>query len=145
MDVGCLRRAVFAVVSVSLSPEQPEQMVVAARLRRSPDVIRVRTEGSGRSDRLLSLRALSNDLGVIRLAVSAGRATGGAVERNRARRRLREAVRRDLQGRPTMPGHDLVLVARPTILFAGATEIRGSVARSLDQVERGVAVSRDRR
>jgi len=119
-------------------------MVVAARLRRSPDVVRVRTEGTGRSDRLLSLRALASDLGAIRLAVSAGRAVGGSVERNRARRRLREAVRIDLRSRATFQAHDLVLVARPAILKASVDDLRGSVQRSLDQLSLGVAASRAR-
>lgn len=120
-----------------------EQVVVAARLRRSLDVTRVRSDGVGRGDRLFSLRTLSSDLGMIRLAVSAGRGTGGAVERNRARRRLREAVRVDLRHRSTMVAQDLVLVARQAILSATAPEIRASVSRSLDQVARDL--SRDKR
>lgn len=43
--------------------------------------------------------------------VTAGRGLGGAVQRNRAKRRLREALRK-LEGRLSRQG-DIVLVARP--------------------------------
>ncbi len=49
--------------------------------------------------------------GLLRVGVTAGRRIGGAVRRNRAKRRLREALRQ-LEGRLCAPG-DLVLVARP--------------------------------
>ncbi len=51
-----------------------------------------------------------------RIGIAAGRQFGGAVLRNRAKRRLREAFRR-LSGRVRDQG-DLVLVARPPALTA---------------------------
>ena len=51
----------------------------------------------------------------IGVGFTASRRVGGAVERNRARRRLREAVRRVLPG-PARPGFDYVVVARPEAL-----------------------------
>ncbi|HUI17660.1 MAG TPA: ribonuclease P protein component [Alphaproteobacteria bacterium] len=48
---------------------------------------------------------------IVRLGLTASRKVGGAVERNRARRRLREAARRLLPA-GAAPGYDLVLVAR---------------------------------
>jgi ribonuclease P protein component len=45
--------------------------------------------------------------GLPRVAVVAGRAAGSAVRRNRAKRRLREAVRRV----PLREGHDYVVTA----------------------------------
>ncbi len=51
-----------------------------------------------------------------RVGITAGRRFGGAVARNRAKRRLREAFRR-LEGRLRDRG-DLVLVARPPVLTA---------------------------
>jgi ribonuclease P protein component len=68
--------------------------------------------------------------GPIGVGFTATKRIGGAVERNRARRRLREAARQlvPLHGRP---GHDYVLIAR-----SGATT--RSWARLLDDVEKAL-------
>jgi ribonuclease P protein component len=47
-----------------------------------------------------------------RLGVSVGRKVGGAVERNRVKRRIREAFWSLAAALP--PGHDFVVVARPS-------------------------------
>jgi ribonuclease P protein component len=60
----------------------------------------------------------------VRLGLTASRKVGGAVERNRARRRLREAARLLLPALAA-PGYDLVLVARAATLrrpFAALVE-----------------------
>ena len=110
----------------------------AARLRRGEDIARVGADGIARNDRLFSLRALGNDRPAVRVAVSASRALGGAVHRNRARRRIREAVRIALRDRtvngPT--GMDLVLFARPAALTAPARDLRDAVERELGRVLR---------
>ena len=111
----------------------------AARLRRGEDIARVRAQGIARNDRLFSLRALSSDQPAVRLAVSASRGVGGAVKRNRARRRLREAVRMVLHDLPTVSGPrgmDLVLFARPAALDIPAADLRGAVERELQRVLR---------
>ena len=107
----------------------------AARLRRGEDIARVRADGVARNDKLFSLRALSTDQRTVRVAVAASRAVGGAVERNRARRRVREAVRLALAARPTADvGTDLVLMVRPAALGAAAADLRSAVERQLDTV-----------
>jgi ribonuclease P protein component len=107
----------------------------AARLRRGEDIARVRAEGVARSDKLFSLRALPSDQPTVRVAVAASRAVGGAVKRNRARRRVREAVRQVLAARHTpKTGVDLVLMVRPAALDAAAADVRGAVQRELDAV-----------
>ena len=57
----------------------------------------------------------------LRLGVVSGRKVGGAVQRNRARRRLREVYRHH---RPQMRGEvDVVLIARATIVKAPWAEV----------------------
>jgi len=105
----------------------------AARLRRGEDIARVRAEGVARNDTLFSLRALSTDGTTVRVAVAASRAVGGAVQRNRARRRVREAVRTVLAARPDpASGADLVVTVRKAALDAPAALVRGAVARQLE-------------
>jgi ribonuclease P protein component len=107
----------------------------AARLRRGEDIARVRAEGVARNDTLFSLRALSTDGSTVRVAVTASRAVGGAVQRNRARRRVREAVRAVLGARPNpASGADLVVTVRKAALDAPAALVRGAVASQLEAV-----------
>jgi ribonuclease P protein component len=107
----------------------------AARLRRGEDIARVRAEGVARNDKLFSLRALPSDQPTVRVAVAASRAVGGAVKRNRARRRVREALRVALSARPSVTmGADLVLMARPAAFDAPAADLRGAIVRELDRV-----------
>jgi ribonuclease P protein component len=108
----------------------------AARLRRGEDIARVRAEGIARNDKLFSLRALINDQPAVRVAVSSSRAVGGSVKRNRARRRVREAVRLALRDHGTAGGMDLVLLARPAALKAAPADLRGAVDRELKRVLR---------
>ena len=61
-----------------------------------------------------------------RLGVSVGRNVGGAVERNRVKRALREAFRPLADRVPD--GHDYVLVARPDI--GASSSARGPTASS---------------
>ena len=107
----------------------------AARLRRGEDIARVRAEGIARNDRLFSLRALNSDQPAVRVAVSSSRAVGNAVKRNRARRRVREALRIALRTHPAA-GVDLVLLARPASLGATAADLRVAVERELGRVLR---------
>ncbi|GEM_PF-615583 len=60
-----------------------------------------------------------------RIGVTAGRRIGGAVPRNRARRRLREALRR-LEGR-LCPHGDIVVVARAQAVTAPFAELVAEV------------------
>ncbi|WOJ88833.1 ribonuclease P protein component [Methylocapsa polymorpha] len=57
---------------------------------------------------------------------------GGAVLRNRIRRRLKEALRR-LDPLPARPAHDYVILARPEALGMAFSALQAELARALKQ------------
>ena len=82
----------------------------ALRLRSSRDFGRVRVRGKTWAHRLLVLGAAPNRLKHSRCGIVVGRTLGGAVQRNRMKRRVREALR--LAIAHIEPGWDLVFIVR---------------------------------
>ncbi len=72
---------------------------------------------------------LRNDEPVSRCGFVTSRRIGGAVERNRARRRLNEAIR--LLWDLVEPGWDLVWIARPSVNAAEFLDLQDACARLL--------------
>lgn len=54
------------------------------------------------------------------------------MRRNRARRRVREAIRVLLRERRAAPGTDIFVVTRPPALDAPPADLRGALARQLE-------------
>lgn len=90
-------------------------------LRRRADFEAIGRRGTARSTPLLVLRSLRTDRTETRIGLSTPRTLGGAVQRNRVRRRLRELVRTRLEH--IGPGWDLLLIARPAAGEAGHVEL----------------------
>lgn len=80
------------------------------RLRRPEHFHRVRREGRNWSTPLLTLNAAPSRRKLPRCGFIVGKRVGNAVERNRCRRRVREAVR--LAYHSILPGRDLVFIVR---------------------------------
>lgn len=106
----------------------------AERLRRTKDIEMVRQDGALTVDPHFTIRSRPNGLEMIRIAVASPRALGTAASRNRARRRVREAIRALIQGRRAAPGTDMLVVARPPALRAAPADLREALAGRLQDV-----------
>lgn len=73
-----------------------------------------------------------------RIGYTVTRKQGNSVERNRMRRRLREAVR-VTEGVSFLPGHDYVLVARRDCLDAPFSRIGSALASRIEEGNRKLA------
>jgi len=91
------------------------------RLRTGAEFDTVFKRGVRLEGRLFLLLAAPNGLAFDRLGLAVSRRVGGAVERNRARRLLRESFRR--LGRAPGGGVDLVVVARAELAGRGQSEV----------------------
>lgn len=100
-------------------------------LTRSEDYDRVYRRNASWALRLLVLRAAPNDLGISRYGFSISKRVGGAVTRNRIRRRLREILRQV----PVKPGWDIVFIVRPGAAAAHFDELRESAENLLSRAK----------
>ena len=104
----------------------PPQM----RLKRHADFVRVAQQAKGRANGLVVVRSTPNSLARSRFGFAVSKRVGGAVIRNRVKRRLQETARQ----LSVRPGFDVVLIARPAAAdasFAGlAVAVRDAFSRA---------------
>jgi ribonuclease P protein component len=113
------------------------------RLSRSAEFERVYRQGRSKSNRFLVLYAFPRtsedtdpDAGGLRLGLSVSRRVGGAVDRSRVKRVLREAFWAEAERLPD--GSDYVVVARPDSRELADREgmpgMRGALAELVDAI-----------
>lgn len=99
------------------------------RLRRNERFQEIRQKGKAYSSDLLVLCALPNQLPHNRFGFAVSSRIGGAVERNRIKRQLRESMR--LRLADLKPGWDIVVIARRPIRSADFWSMDAACARLL--------------
>ena len=104
------------------------------RLRRRAEFDRVYKSGERHSSANMTVIFLAAPGGVPRVGFAAGKALGGAVERNRIRRRLREAVRRHLRELRTPA--DVVFHPRKSVLRADFSQLEAEVTRAFAAISK---------
>jgi ribonuclease P protein component len=108
--------------------KHPPRLVM---LSRPQDFAALQGSGTSRSHPLFSARFLRTDLETTRFGLSTGRKLGGAVVRNRVRRRLREALR--AMAPSFQPGWDVLIIVRPAILDVDHEALVGALRRLLQR------------
>ncbi|GAB1471343.1 ribonuclease P protein component [Chloroflexota bacterium] len=100
------------------------------RLSRSEDFKRVRRTGKSYAHPLVVLVARASETNEhLKIGITAGKTTGTAVHRNRAKRLLREAMRSLIPS--IASGWDLILIARPALVTASLTDTRSALVNLL--------------
>ena len=115
------------------------------RLSRSAEFERVYRQGRSKANRYLVLYAFPREEGAAaddgpRLGLSVSRRVGGAVDRTRVKRVLREAFWQEAERLPG--GSDYVVVARPDAKGLAEREGTDGVRRSLGELVDGLGGSR---
>lgn len=121
------------VEPVRAVPPAPVDPVPPVRLRSSQAIRAVFSEGVRGHGPSMVVHARQRDCAQAdppRIAVVAGRKVGGAVQRNRAKRRLRAAI----CGVGIPQGLDIVVVARPDALSVPFSALCAEFTRSLQRV-----------
>lgn len=114
-----------------MSAEHPERLPVESRLRTTEEHEAVRSGGSALRGRCCVLVVLARPSEPTRVGfIASRRSVGGAVERNRARRRLREVVRRRWP-RIEATGYWLEFIALAPVLTAAHEALASEVEHLL--------------
>jgi ribonuclease P protein component len=103
------------------------------RLTSSADFQRVRQQGKSYAHPLMVLIALPNPEPAIRIGVTAGRSVGNAVQRNRAKRLLRNAIHAYLPD--LRKGWDIVLIARHPLIEAEFQQVQNALAALIQRAK----------
>jgi ribonuclease P protein component len=113
------------------SPRPCERLTAAQRLRGAGDFDEARRLGRRVEAGPFTLRLRMRPEGLRRLGVIASRRAGPAVDRNRAKRVLRELFRRNAEAHP--PACDVVVIVRKSFFERTFAEIQECYLRAVSQ------------
>lgn len=99
-------------------------------IRRRADFQQVYDRGRKHQSRFMIVFALPRPGHPARLGIAATRKLGAAVERNRAKRRVREMFRRH----PPPPGFDIVVVPRHPLLTARFSQLEAEYVATVGRL-----------
>jgi len=99
------------------------------RIRRRAEFKRVYERGSRIHSRYSTVFMLPNDRGVGRLGIAATRKLGGSVQRNRAKRLIREVFRRN----KIADGFDVVVIPKRELLDASLVALEADYRTLLEK------------
>lgn len=102
-------------------------------LRRNGDFSSIYKKGKSVGDRFVVVFYRKNNLPYTRIAFLASKKVGNSVERNRARRLMKESYR-ILKGE-IREGYDLIFIARNTINGQKAFDVGKSMKRALQKAK----------
>ncbi|MCX6551016.1 MAG: ribonuclease P protein component [Acidobacteria bacterium] len=102
-------------------------MTHAERVRRRPEYEAIYERGTRLSGRLMTVFVLVTDRPFTRLGIAATRKYGSAVQRNRAKRLVREAFRRN----KLQAGLDVVVIPRREMLEADYAHVEADYLATL--------------
>jgi ribonuclease P protein component len=110
------------------------------RIRRRVEYRQVYARGVRTHSRYSTVFILANELGVGRLGIAATRKFGGSVDRNRAKRLIREVFRRN----KIANGFDVVVIPKRDLLDASLTALEADYRTLLERRLRHVRESKPR-
>lgn len=110
-----------------------ERLRAGQRLKKRPEFLRVYDQGVRTSGRSFTLFALPNHLEQGRLGVAATRKFGSAVDRNRAKRLVREIFRRHSR---LTAGFDVVVVPKREFPEATYGQLEDEFRAAVNRVSR---------